>query len=156
MANKKKRTFRDAMRMAFSGSNPLGAGGVFSMPTGTKKKPKNTGTSISDKQKQTQTGGLSKAPKKSVRPKSAPRASQKLSAREAAELKQSGVKYEGIPEGSVPATAMPKGNMMLSARERAEMGMKKGRKVKKKGMNKGGRVRGTGIARKGVRPAKMV
>jgi len=33
--------------------------------------------------------------------------------------------------------------------------MKKGRKVKKKGMNKGGRVRGAGIARKGVRPAKM-
>ena len=95
------------------------------------------------------------APKKSVRPKAAPRTSQKLSAREAAELKQSGVKYEGIPEGSVPATAMPKGNMMLSARERAEMGMKKGRKVKKKGMNKGGRVRGAGIARKGVRPAKM-
>ena len=84
------------------------------------------------------------APEKSVRPKAAPRASQKLSAREAAELKQSGVKYEGIPEGSVPATAMPKGNMMLSARERAEMGMKKG-----------GRVRGAGIARKGVRPAKM-
>lgn len=86
----------------------------------------------------------SMAPKKSVRPKAAPRASQKLSAREAAELKQSGVKYEGIPEGSVPATAMPKGNMMLSARDRAEMGMKKG-----------GRVRGAGIARKGVRPAKM-
>ena len=107
----------------------------------------------------------SMAPKKSVRPKAAPRASQKLSAREAAELKQSGVKYEGIPEGSVPATAMPKGNMMLSARERAEMGMKKGRKVKKmmgggmmkkKGMKKGGKVRGAGIARKGVRPAKMV
>jgi len=86
----------------------------------------------------------SMAPKKSVRPKTAPRTSQKLSAREAAELKQSGVKYEGIPEGSVPATAMPKGNMMLSARDRAEMGMKKG-----------GRVRGAGIARKGVRPAKM-
>ena len=86
------------------------------------------------------------APEKSVRPKARPkpRPSQALSAREAAELKQSGVKYEGIPEGSVPATAMPKGNMMLSARERAEMGMKKG-----------GKVRGAGIARKGVRPAKM-
>ena len=35
--------------------------------------------------------------------------------------------------------------MMLSARDRAEMGMKKG-----------GKVRGAGIARKGVRPAKMV
>ena len=88
----------------------------------------------------------SMAPEKSVRPKARPkpRPSQALSAREAAELKQSGVKYEGIPEGSVPATAMPKGNMMLSARDRAEMGMKKG-----------GRVRGAGIARKGVRPAKM-
>jgi len=90
----------------------------------------------------------SMAPEKSVRPKARPRPrprpSQALSAREAAELKQSGVKYEGIPEGSVPATAMPKGNMMLSARDRAEMGMKKG-----------GKVRGAGIARKGVRPAKM-
>ena len=108
----------------------------------------------------------SMAPKKSVRPKAAPRASQKLSAREAAELKQSGVKYEGIPEGSVPATAMPrsKTGADLTARDRAEMGMKKGRKVKKmmgggmmkkKGMKKGGKVRGAGIARKGVRPAKM-
>jgi len=110
------------------------------------------------------------APEKSVIPKARlpikKQPSQKLSAREAAELKASGVKFEGIPEGSVPATAMPrsKTGADLTARDRAEMGMKKGRKVKKmmgggmmkkKGMKKGGKVRGAGIARKGVRPAKM-
>ena len=108
------------------------------------------------------------APEKSVRPKARPkpRPSQALSPREQSERRTELEQYKamGIPEGSVPATAMPKGNMMLSARERAEMGMKKGRKVKKmmgggmmkkKGMKKGGKVRGAGIARKGVRPAKM-
>jgi len=107
-------------------------------------------------------------PKPIVKPKRIvkPRPSQKLSAREAAELKQSGVKYEGIPEGSVPATVMPSGppGEGLSERDKAEMGMKKGRKVKKmmgggmmkkKGMKKGGKVRGAGIAQRGVRPAKM-
>ena len=94
------------------------------------------------------------APEKSVRPKARPRPSQALSAREAKELEHSGVKYEGIPEGSVPATVASGGDKMLSARERAEMGMKKGRSVKK--MKKGRKVRGAGIARKGVRPAKMV
>ena len=88
------------------------------------------------------------APKKSVRPKTRPKAKpfQRLSAREAAELKHSGVKYDGIPEGSVPATVMPspKPGEGMSARDRAEMGMKKG-----------GKVRGAGIARKGVRAAKM-
>ena len=99
-------------------------------------------------------------------PKPKPRPSQKLSAREAAELKQSGVTYGGIPEGSVPATVMPSGppGEGMSARDRAEIGMKKGRKVKKmmgggmmkkKSMKKGGKVRGAGIARKGIRPAKM-
>ena len=117
-----------------------GSGQMSGMPTNLPKKEKYTGA----KKPRNKIGSKPLAPKKSVRPKAAPRASQKLSAREAAELKQSGVKYEGIPEGSVPATAMPKGNMMLSARERAEMGMKKG-----------GKVRGAGIARKGVRPAKM-
>ena len=110
----------------------------------------------------------SMAPEKSVRPKARPkpRPSQALSPREQSERRTELEQYKGmgIPEGSVPATAMPKGNMMLSARERAEMGMKKGRKVKKmmgggmmkkKGMKKGGKVRGAGIARKGVRPAKM-
>jgi len=147
---KKKYTFKEAMGLAFGGSNPFGAGGHFSIPTGISKKPKNTGTSISDKQKQTQTGGL---PKPKPEPKARPRPSQALSAREAKELEHSGVKYEGIPEGSVPATVASGGNKMLSARERAEMGMKKGRSVKK--MKKGRKVRGAGIARKGVRPAKM-
>ena len=112
----------------------------------------------------------SMAPKTSVRPKARlpikKQPFQMLSAREAAELKQSGVKYEGIPEGSVPATVMPSGppGEGMSARDRAEIGMKKGRKVKKmmgggmmkkKSMKKGGKVRGAGIARKGIRPAKM-
>jgi len=52
----------------------------------------------------------------------------------------------------------------MSARDRAEMGMKKGRSVKKmmgggmmkkKSMKKGGKVRGAGIAQRGVRAAKM-
>ena len=106
-------------------------------------------------------------PKPIVKPKriAKPRPSQKLSAREAAELKQSGVKYEGIPEGSVPATVFSgSGDAGMSARDKAEMGMKKGRKVKKmmgggmmkkKSMKKGGKVRGAGIARKGIRPTKM-
>ena len=112
----------------------------------------------------------SMAPKTSVRPKARlpikKQPFQMLDAREAAELKQSGVTYEGIPEGSVPATVMPSGppGEGMSARDRAEMGMKKGRKVKKmmgggmmkkKSMKKGGKVRGAGIARKGIRPAKM-
>ena len=90
------------------------------------------------------------APKKSLIPKARlpikKQPFQMLSAREAAELKQSGVTYEGIPEGSVPATVMPspKPGEGMSARDRAEMGMKKG-----------GKVRGAGIARKGVRAAKM-
>ena len=112
----------------------------------------------------------SMAPKTSVRPKARlpikKQPFQMLDAREAAELKQSGVTYEGIPEGSVPATVMPSGppGEGMSARDRAEIGMKKGRKVKKmmgggmmkkKSMKKGGKVRGAGIARKGIRPAKM-
>ena len=112
----------------------------------------------------------SMAPKTSVRPKARlpikKQPFQMLNAREAAELKQSGVTYEGIPEGSVPATVMPSGppGEGMSARDRAEIGMKKGRKVKKmmgggmmkkKSMKKGGKVRGAGIARKGIRPAKM-
>ena len=116
----------------------------------------------------------SMAPKTSVRPKARlpikKQPFQMLDAREAAELKQSGVTYGGIPEGSVPATVMPspKPGEGMSARDRAEMGMKKGRSVKKKkkgyamggmmkkkSMKKGGKVRGAGIARKGIRPAKM-
>ena len=111
----------------------------------------------------------SMAPKTSVRPKARlpikKQPFQMLSAREAAELKQSGVTYEGIPEGSVPATVFSgSGDAGMSARDKAEMGMKKGRKVKKmmgggmmkkKSMKKGGKVRGAGIARKGIRPAKM-
>ena len=112
----------------------------------------------------------SMAPKTSVRPKARlpikKQPFQMLNAREAAELKQSGVKYEGIPEGSVPATVMPSPTPGegMSARDKAEMGMKKGRSVKKmmgggmmkkKSMKKGGKVRGAGIARKGIRPAKM-
>ena len=90
------------------------------------------------------------APKKSLRPKARlpikKQPFQMLSPREQSERRTELEQYKGmgIPEGAVPATAMPKGNMMLSARERAEMGMKKG-----------GKVRGAGIARKGVRPAKM-
>ena len=93
------------------------------------------------------------APKKSLipKPKLKKKPFQMLSAREAAELKQSGVKYEGIPEGSVPATVMPspKPGEGMSARDRAEMGMKKGRKVKKmmgggmmkkKGYKNGGKI----------------
>ena len=139
-----------------------GSGQMSGMPTNLPKKEKYTGA----KKPRNKIGSKPLAPKKSVRPKAAPRTSQKLSAREAAELKASGVKFEGIPEGSVPATAMPrsKTGADLTARDRAEMGMKKGRKVKKmmgggmmkkKGMKKGGKVRGAGIARKGVRPAKM-
>jgi hypothetical protein len=108
-------------------------------------------------------------PKQIVKPKPKPKLKKKpfqmLDAREAAELKQSGVTYEGIPEGSVPATVFSgSGDAGMSARDKAEMGMKKGRKVKKmmgggmmkkKSMKKGGKVRGAGIARKGIRPAKM-
>jgi len=105
-------------------------------------------------------------PKPLPKLKPKPKPFQMLSAREAKELEHSGVKYEGIPEGSVPATVMPspKPGEGMSARDRAEMGMKKGRKVKKmmgggmmkkKSMKKGGKVRGAGIAQRGVRPAKM-
>ena len=129
-------------------------------------------------------GGPAPIVKPKVKPKPIPKIKKKkkpfqmLSAREAAELKQSGVKYKGIPEGSVPATVLSgSGDAGLSARDKAEMGMKKGRSVKKKkkgfakggmakkgyamggkmkkGYAKGGKVRGVGIARKGVRPAKM-
>jgi len=93
-------------------------------------------------------------PKPIVKPKLKSKPFQRLSPREAAELKQSGVDYEGIPEGSVPATVLSgSGGAGMSARDRAEMGMKKGRSVKK--MKKGRKVRGAGIARKGVRAAKM-
>ena len=109
------------------------------------------------------------APKTSLRPKARlpikKQPFQMLSAREAKELEHSGVKYEGIPEGAVPATVLSgSGGAGMSARDRAEMGMKKGRSVKKmmgggmmkkKSMKKGGKVRGAGIARKGIRPAKM-
>ena len=86
------------------------------------------------------------APKPKPKPKPKAKPFQRLSAREAAELKHSGVKYDGIPEGSVPATVMssPKPGEGMSARDRAEMGMKKG-----------GKVRGAGIAQRGVRAAKM-
>jgi len=97
------------------------------------------------------------APETSVRPKARlpikKQPFQRLSPREAKELEHSGVEYKGIPEGTVPATVMPSGDAGMSARDRAEMGMKKGRSVKK--MKKGRKVRGAGIARKGVRAAKM-
>ncbi len=112
------------------------------------------------------------APKKSLRPKARlpikKQPFQMLSPREQSERRTELEQYKGmgIPEGAVPATAMPRSNTGadLTARDRAEMGMKKGRKVKKmmgggmmkkKGMKKGGKVRGAGIARKGIRPAKM-
>ena len=110
------------------------------------------------------------APKTSLRPKARlpikKQPFQMLDAREAKELEHSGVKYEGIPEGAVPATVMtsPKPGEGLSERDKAEMGMKKGRSVKKmmgggmmkkKSMKKGGKVRGAGIAQRGVRAAKM-
>ena len=109
-------------------------------------------------------GALASKVKPKIKKKKKP--FQMLSAREAKELEHSGVKYEGIPEGAVPATVMtsPKPGEGLSERDKAEMGMKKGRKVKKmmgggmmkkKGMKKGGKVRGAGIAQRGVRPAKM-
>ena len=104
-------------------------------------------------------------PKPKPKPKPKKKPFQVLDPREAAELKRSGVKYEGIPEGSVPATVFSgSGDAGMSARDKAEMGMKKGRKVKKmmgggmmkkKSMKKGGKVRGAGIARKGIRPTKM-
>ena len=104
-------------------------------------------------------------PKPKPKPKPKKKPFQVLDPREAAELKRSGVKYEGIPEGSVPATVFSgSGDAGMSARDKAEMGMKKGRKVKKmmgggmmkkKSMKNGGKVRGAGIARKGIRPAKM-
>jgi len=97
------------------------------------------------------------APETSVRPKARlpikKQPFQRLSPREAKELEHSGVEYKGIPEGTVPATVMPSGDAGMSARDRAEMGMKKGRSVKK--MKKGRKVRGAGIAQRGVRAAKM-
>ena len=104
-------------------------------------------------------------PKPLPKLKPKPKPFQMLSAREAKELEHSGVKYEGIPKGSVPATVLSgSGDAGLTERDRAEMGMKKGRSVKKmmgggmmkkKSMKKGGKVRGAGIAQRGVRAAKM-
>jgi len=52
--------------------------------------------------------------------------------------------------GKVKSKGMAKGGMMKSK------GMAKGGAMKTKGYKKGGKVRGAGIARKGVRPAKML
>ena len=149
-------TYDDFKKVGTTG----GSGQMSGMPILPTKKPGDGALASKVKPK--------RLPKPIVKPK--PKLKKKpfqmLDAREAAELKQSGVTYEGIPEGSVPATVMPSGppGEGMSARDRAEIGMKKGRKVKKmmgggmmkkKSMKKGGKVRGAGIARKGIRPAKM-
>jgi len=149
-------TFDDFKRVNTTGGSGQMSGMITNLPT---KKPGDGALASKVKPKQLPKSLIPKIKKKK-------KPFQKLSTREAAELKQSGVKYEGIPEGSVPATVMPSGppGEGLSERDKAEMGMKKGRKVKKmmgggmmkkKGMKKGGKVRGAGIAQRGVRPAKM-
>jgi hypothetical protein len=56
----------------------------------------------------------------------------------------------------VPAYAADgKGKMMTGGKVKSK-GMAKGGMMKTKGYKKGGKVRGAGIARKGVRPAKML
>ena len=61
------------------------------------------------------------------------------------------MKKKGYAKGKMVKGAA-KGGMMMKKKGMAKGGMMM---MKKKGMAKGGKVRGAGIAKKGVRPAKM-
>ena len=148
-------TYDDFKKVGTTGGSGQMSGMPTNLPT---KKPGDGALASKVKPK--------RLPKPIVKPKPKAKAKpfQRLSPREAAELKQSGVEYEGIPEGSVPATVLSgSGDAGMSARDRAEMGMKKGRSVKKmmgggmmkKNYKHGRKVRGAGIAQRGVRAAKM-
>ena len=148
-------TYDDFKKVGTTGGSGQMSGMPTNLPT---KKPGDGALASKVKPK--------RLPKPIVKPKPKAKAKpfQRLSAREAKELEHSGVEYKGIPEGSVPATVLSgSGDAGMSARDRAEMGMKKGRSVKKmmgggmmkKNYKHGRKVRGAGIAQRGVRAAKM-